>query len=132
MLEATTIDIAIECDWRQLYEAFWRPEAFPRWASGLSDASLIQVGGEWKAKGPGGTVSIVFTQHNPYGVMDHWVVVGAGATIYVPLRVVENGEGAQVALTLFRQPGMSEAAFAEDADAVRRDLARLKTLAESR
>ncbi len=130
MLDATVITIAIGRDWRQVYEAFWRPEAFATWAAGLSDASLRQVDGEWKAEGPGGTVSIAFTEHNPFGVMDHRVRLPDGSTVYVPLRVVENGDGAEVALTLFRQPGMSEADFAGDAAMVRRDLERLKHLAE--
>lgn len=48
----------------------------------------------------------------------------------VPLRVVGNGTGAEVLLTLFRQPGLSQARFRADQDWVRRDLAALKHLAE--
>jgi hypothetical protein len=62
--------------------------------------------------------------------MDHWVRLDAKRTVYVPLRVIENGDGAEVMLTLFRQPGMTDEKFAEDADWVRRDLERLKALAE--
>jgi hypothetical protein len=36
----------------------------PRWASGLSDASLVNVGGEWKATGPDRPITITFTDHN--------------------------------------------------------------------
>jgi len=41
---------------------------------------------------------------------------GAGAEIYTPMRIVENGEGAEVLFTLFRQPGMSDEKFAADAN----------------
>jgi hypothetical protein len=43
----------------------------------------------------------------------------------MPLRVIENGAGAEVSLTLFRRPGMTDEKFAADADWVRRDLATL-------
>ena len=131
MLEATTITVAIARDWREVYEAFWPPQAFPRWASGLADASLTHAGGEWRAQGPEGPVVIRFTGRNDFGVMDHWVRPQHGPAIYVPLRIIANGGGALVSLTLFRQPGMSDARFAEDADWVRRDLQRLKSLAEA-
>ena len=36
--------------------------------------------------------------------MDQFVDTAAGAEIYVPLRVLQNGDGAEVLLTLFRQP----------------------------
>ncbi len=131
MLDATTIAISISRDWREVYEAFWRPEAFARWASGLADASLTEVDDEWRALGPGGPVLIQFSGRNAYGVMDHWVRPHEGPEIYVPLRVIANGDGALVCVTLFRQPGMSAAKFAEDTDWVRRDLERLKQLAEA-
>ena len=44
--------------------------------------------------------------------------------------MVANGTGAEVMLTLFRQPNMSAEMFATDADWVRRDLETLKSLAE--
>ncbi len=131
MLEATTIAVSVAREWRDLYEAFWRPEAFVSWASGLADASLTQAGEEWRTRGPGGPVVIVFTGRNALGVMDHWVRPQDGPTIYVPLRIIGNDDGALVSLTLFRQPGMSDAKFAEDADWVRRDLQRLKAIAEA-
>ena len=131
MLEAETISIAIGCGWRELYERFWRPEAFPLWASGLSEAGLRQDGEAWRARGPEGPVTIRFTPHNPFGVMDHWVEGGEGRVVSVPLRVIENGEGCLVSLTLFRQPDMDEARFAADAAWVERDLQTLKRIAEA-
>ena len=129
VLEATTLSITVARDWRVLYEAIWRPEAFAGWASGLS-GSLAQDGDRWTARGPAGPVTIRFTPHNSFGVMDHWVELGDGSEVYVPLRIVANGGGAEVMLTLYRQPGMSDDAFAADADWVRRDLATLRRLAQ--
>lgn len=129
MLEARTISIAIDRPWRDLYEAIWRPECFPGWASGLSGSPLEKDGEAWRAQGPGGPVRIRFTGHNPFGVMDHHVGGGSGPEIHVPMRVVANGDGAEVLVTLFRQPGTSDARFAADAEWVRRDLLALRAVA---
>ena len=128
MLEARTICISIDRPWREVYEAIWRPEDFPKWASGLSTSSLEKDGDDWKAEGPEGPVKIRFTTHNAFGVMDHYVDVGAGPEIYVPMRIVANDDGTEVLFTLLRQPGMSAAKFLEDAEWVARDLLALKAL----
>lgn len=126
MLPARTYSISINRDWQALYEAIWRPELFPKWASGLAESDLRQEGGKWLADGPEGPISIRFTPHNDYGVMDHFVDTGDGKEIHVPLRVIQNGEGAEVMLTLFRQPGMDDEMFARDAKWITRDLRALK------
>ena len=128
MLESRTISISIDRHWQSIYEAIWRPEAFPKWASGLSKSSLIKDGDAWKAEGSEGSIRISFTDHNPFGVMDHFVTLNSGSTIYIPLRVICNGEGAEVALTLFRQPDMTDSQFETDAEWVMRDLLALKAL----
>lgn len=130
MLEARTISVSIGRPWLDLYEAIWRPECFPNWASGLSKSSLQKDGIVWKAEGPEGEITIRFTDRNAFGVMDHYVDLGSGAEIYVPLRVIPNSGGAEVLLTLFRQPEMTEAKFLADVEWVQRDLVALKAVAE--
>ncbi len=128
MQESRTLSVSINHNWHEVYEAIWRPEDFPKWASGLSKSSLTRKGPTWTAEGPAGPVTITFTDHNAFGVMDHSVTLTDGTEIYVPLRVIRNGEGAEVLLTLLRQPGMSDAQYAADAEWVERDLLVLKTL----
>lgn len=128
MFESRTISISINRIWSEVYEAVWRPEDFPKWASGLSRSSLAKDGDAWKAEGPEGSVRIRFTGHNAFGVMDHYVKPGSGPEIYIPLRIIKNGDGADVQFTLFRQEGVSDAKFAEDAEWVERDLLALKAL----
>ncbi|WP_311271211.1 polyketide cyclase [Sphingobium sp. WCS2017Hpa-17] len=129
MLPARTYSISINRDWQALYEAIWWPEVFPKWASGLAEFDLRQEGDKWLADGPEGPITIRFTPHNDYGVMDHFVDTGDGKEIHVPLRVIQNGNGAEVMLTLFRQPGMDDEMFARDAKWITRDLRALKTFA---
>ena len=121
-MQTRIITVTIDRDWRELYDAIWRPEVFPTWASGLAQSTLVDMGDHWRARGPDGDVTIRFTEHNAFGVMDHRVGLADGAEVYVPMRVYQNGAGAEVALTLFRQPGMSDEQFVADADWVRRDL----------
>ncbi|RJF94181.1 polyketide cyclase [Sphingomonas cavernae] len=130
MLPARTYSVSIACDWRALYERIYRPEFFPEWASGLSDSELHEEGDQWLADGPEGPIRIRFTPHNAHGVMDHWVDVGGGSTVHIPLRVIQNDDGAEVMLTLFRQPGMDDEKFAADIKWINRDLLALKTLIE--
>lgn len=129
MYHSRTISITIDQNWQDIYEAYWRPQDFPKWASGLSRSVLIHDGVRWHAEGPEGTVSIRFTEHNQFGIMDHYVRVNDGPEIYVPLRVIQNGDGAEVQLTLFQQAGISDVKFLADAEWVEQDLLTLKLLA---
>ena len=63
--------------------------------------------------------------------MDQYVDVEGGHEIYVPLRVIPNADGAEVLLTLFRQPEMSPTKFLTDVEWVQRDLLALQTMAIS-
>jgi hypothetical protein len=130
MLPARTFSVSIAMPWQALYERIWRPETFPRWAAGLAETDLRAVGDDWEAVGPDGPIRIRFTPHNDFGVMDHVVDTGEGEAIHVPLRVVPNGDGAEVVLTLFRQPGMTDERFAADIKLVNRDLKALKAMVE--
>jgi hypothetical protein len=125
MLDVMTITVSIDRDWQDLYNAIWRPEAFQSWASGLSESTFEACGDHRKAHGPEGSVTIRFTDHNSFGVMDHYVCLGSGEEVYVPMRVFQNGAGAEVTFTLFRQSRMSDEKFEADAAWVRRDLATL-------
>ena len=132
MLPSRTYGISIPRPWRELYEEVWQPAYFARWASGLAESGLREVDGEWLAEGPEGPIRIRFTAHNAFGVMDHWVDTGSGDPVHIPLRIVENADGAEVMLTLFRQPDMTDERFAADARWINRDLKALRGLVVGR
>ena len=58
---------------------------------------------------------------NPFGILDHDVMLESGVKIHNPMRVVPNGRGSEVIFILFRQPDMSDAQFAADAQWVEKD-----------
>jgi len=124
------LSVYINRDAGYVYNFACVPENFSLWASGLGK-SLKQVNGEWVAEGPKGPVKVKFTKRNDFGVLDHWVSPMPGLQIYIPLRVIPNGSGCEVILTLFRLQDMSDEKFAADAEWVMRDLSTLKNLLES-
>ncbi|MCW3475220.1 SRPBCC family protein [Limobrevibacterium gyesilva] len=128
---ALTLGIGIARPLAEVYAFLAEPGNFAKWASGLGH-SFHRIGdGEWRAETPMGPMTIRFTAPNPYGVLDHDVIPETGGAMHNPMRVVANGDGSEVVFTLFQRPGVSDAAFARDADWVRRDLLALKTLLES-
>jgi len=130
LFEARPMTVSIARSADQVYAFAHRPESFPKWAAGLG-AGLTRDGDRWVAHGPDGDVHVRFSPQNPYGVLDHWVTLPDGTEISIPLRVVANGDGAEVTLTLFRVPGMDDATFDRDQGMVAEDLAKLKALLES-
>lgn len=129
-MAARTIGVTIARDWRGLYDEFRHPEAFARWASGMSEAGVHAVDGAWVGEGPQGPIRVRFSPENAFGVLDHWVTPEGGTEIAIPLRILANGEGAEVILTLFRQPGMGDETWERDGEWVAKDLATLKRIAE--
>jgi hypothetical protein len=129
-MAARTLGITIERPWEEVYRFLAEPMNYPAWASGLGN-SMTPAGDHWIAQGRDGPVCVRFTPPNPLGVADHVVVPPPGGELSIPLRVLPNGSGSLVMLTLFRPPGVNDARFEADADWVNRDLASLKRLLES-
>lgn len=130
LLSARTIGISIERNWQDVYDFMHRPLNFAKWAFGLA-SDLHQEDGVWLGNTSEGLVAVRFSDRNAYGTLDHWVTPQGEREIAIPLRVIQNGDGAEVMLTLFRQPEMTDELFARDAEWVENDLATLKSLLES-
>jgi hypothetical protein len=97
----------------EVYNYVSDPKNLSKWASGLSAA-----------------VKVRFVERNKFGVLDHFVSVGAGPEVYMPMRVFPNGDGSEVLITVFRRDGVTEEKFVDDTQWVRRDLEALKQLLE--
>jgi hypothetical protein len=108
-----TVRMTIDRPAPEVYEFVSNPKNLAIWASGVAQDAKVR-----------------FVERNRYGVLDHYVSVSGREEVYVPMRVFPNGEGAEVLLTIFRRPGMSEQQFGEDAQWMRRDLEALKALLE--
>jgi hypothetical protein len=130
ILPARIVHIGIDRNWMDVYAFASKPENMPLWASGLA-SGLTQDGADWMADGgPIGKVRVRFAPANDLGVIDHTVTLENGLVVENALRVVPNGDGAEVMFTLLRQPAMDDAAFEADTRHVEKDLKTLKALLE--
>ena len=68
------------------------------------------VDDDWVAETAAGPVRVKFAERNEFGVLDHYVITASGESIYNPLRVLGNGDGAEVVFTLYRREGMDTTA----------------------
>ena len=128
-LEAQHISISINRPFAEVNDFLALPANFEQWAAGLG-SGFKQVAGEWMFAAGDGLGKIRFTEKNPFGVADHYVLPPNGGEVYVPLRAVPNASGSEVTLTLFRQPEMTDQQFEADQAAVQRDLEQLKAVLE--
>jgi uncharacterized protein YndB with AHSA1/START domain len=127
--ETRLISISIARSPQEVYDFVADPKNLPRWASGLG-TSIAKVNGQWVAQTPQGPVKVRFAPPNGLGVLDHYVTLPTGRETYVPLRVIPNNTGSELTFTLFRQPGMADQKFLEDAEWVLKDLTKLKEILE--
>jgi len=79
---------------------------------------------------PADEVYAYASPRNDFGILDHYVTLDSAEVIYIPMRVITDESGSEVLFTLRRRPGITEAEFGADADAVAADLARLKCVME--
>jgi uncharacterized protein YndB with AHSA1/START domain len=126
---AYNINVTIERPLAEVYDFLSQPENFPRWASGLA-TSIAPEGDHWVTDSPDGRLTIRFSPTNDLGIVDHQVTMPSGVEVYIPMRVVTNGDGSEVIFTLFHTPGMSDAVLERDIGLVEGDLATLKELLE--
>ncbi|WP_438747822.1 SRPBCC family protein [Pararhizobium sp. O133] len=129
VMKSTIVHIGIERSWRDVYAFAAKPENMPLWASGLS-AGLEPDGADWITSGPLGNARVTFSPPNDFGVLDHLVTMESGLKVHNALRVVPNGDGAEVMFTLLKLPDMGDEQFASDAEWVKKDLQALKKILE--
>jgi hypothetical protein len=127
LLKARTLAVSIGRPPDQVYDFVSDPRNLPRWSF---FRSVTRSGDQWVVDTPDGPVGLRFVEANELGVLDHYVKLGSGVEIHVPMRVIPNGQGSEVLFTLLQTPDMTEEEFAEDAKQVERDLATLKAVLE--
>jgi hypothetical protein len=115
---------------RVVYEYASDPANLAHWAPGLGSSVRLEDG-RWLLDAPGGGIAeVVFVPRNDLGVLDHEVNLPDGEIVYIPFRVVADGDGAEVVFTVRRAAGMTDAEFDRDTAAVAADLALLKRILE--
>ena len=128
--ESRHLAVSIDRPAEAVYRYARDPAHLPVWAAGLA-GGIRSERGEWVADSPMGRVLVRFVPVNEYGVLDHDVVLPTGETVTNPLRVLADGDGAEVVFTLRRRPGMTDEEWAADVAAVSADLESLKRALEA-
>ena len=129
LMETKVITVAIERSPRDVYDFIVDPTNLPLWAPGFAQ-SVTKDDEGWVVITSEGPMRIMFVDRNDLGVADHYVTVTPGHELFNPMRVIPNGEGAEVMFTLFRSVDASVDRFSTDAQLVRNDLQSLKSLLE--
>ena len=130
LLKSRTLTVAIARDPRTVYAFVSNLENLPKWAPAFC-LSIVREGSGWRIQTPQGPMGIRIAAPNPAGVLDHVVMPAPGVEVFVPMRVVPNGQGSEVLFTLFHRPDMTAEQFARDAGLVAQDLRSLKRVLES-
>lgn len=129
--ESRFVTVAIERSPDDVYRYASNFETWTKWAHGLG-TSVRKVGDLWVAGGgPLGEVKVRLAEPNAFRVLDHDVTLPNGQTVHNAVRVIPNAEGSEVVFAVFRRPGTTEQAFADDWGAVEKDLRKLKAILES-
>lgn len=129
MNKSKTMSTYIKSDPKTVYDFVSNLENLPRWASSTFP-SIMEVNGEWLVDSPTGRNKVMITEENDFGILDHHVKLTSGVEVYVPMRVIKNGDGSEVLLTVFQAPEMTDDGYAKDIQTVEKDLNHLKTLIE--
>lgn len=129
---AETIDVPPDVVAQDLAD----PTTHPEWATEFFAGPVEPTSdGDFAATVPmmGGLVRLRVEAHPALGVVDLYLAPeGAPFGPPLPIRVVPNGDGADVLFTLARFPGTSDEAWARGIDSMRRELSRLRRRLEAR
>ena len=127
------IKISIERPYDEVYDFLADPKNFPRWAANPGSGMQHVTGNDYLVDLPVGRRVIRLTPHNKFGVLDYQVIdKGRPVGQVVPVRLHANGTGCELVLIWLQRPGASDQQFRSDVEWVQSDLARLKSLLESR
>ena len=134
LLRSRTLNVSINCKPKTIYEFVLNLENFPIWAR-MACHSIKLLNGEWIAETPQGQAKVRIMERNNLGILDHYVRLLSSPNIdeevFVPMRVVQNGDGSEVVFTVYQLEGMSEEKYAEDLRMVEQDLQNLKSIVEN-
>ncbi|MGC1134372.1 MAG: hypothetical protein WA941_16210 [Nitrososphaeraceae archaeon] len=129
MMKSRTMNTSINSNPQIVYDFVSNLENLPRWASNTFP-SIKEVNGEWVVDTSQGQNKVMLAERNNFGILDHYVKLTSGVEVYVPMRVVKNGDGSEIMLTVFQTPEMTDERYAEDIKTVEKDLNHLKTIIE--
>lgn len=128
-MKSKTISTYIAVPPEVVYAFASNPANLPAWVPSFCKSAEF-FNGQWVVQSPEGPVIFAFVEANPYGVLDHTITFPSGLMLTNPMRVVPNGSGSELLLTLFQHEGMSDEQFKEDESLVQKDMETLRLILE--
>ena len=129
ILPSKTVSVSIDRTPQDVYDYVSDFMNAPQWATQFCLSVKPSEDG-WVIETPAGAMKVRMAERNSLGILDHYVSPTPETEVYAPMRVLVNGPGSEVIFTVFRQPGMTDEQFADDAGMVEKDLQNLKAILE--
>ncbi len=107
------------------------PANLPLWAVGFCRA-IRREGPDWIVETSKGEVGLRYAVRPDLGTIDFHMTPSPGATITAYSRVIANGDGADYVFTQQQPPGMPDEVFAHQVEALREELAVLRSIVRAR
>ncbi len=131
-MKTETLSVSIHASADQVYRYVRDAQNLPRWVPFFTSVIPSDTQDMWLVDTPDGPAEFQFVEDNPFGVLDHTIRFASGASLTNPMRVLRNGQSSVLTFTLFQLNAMSEEQFNEDVRLVKKDLATIRRLIESR
>jgi hypothetical protein len=127
---AEVVHVSILASPRQVIAFLVDVHDWTTWAPWIRSVSRSSAR-DWMLDTDAGPMKVRFVEQNTLGVLDHEVTTASGVAVLNSMRVLANGSGSELVMVVFQSPEASTEQFERDVQAVRDDLARIKTVAES-
>ena len=124
MMRADTRTITINNkSQKEVFEYLLQVEKWPEWS--VFAPSVTKDGNLWIVHTPQGDIKLRPAFNAELALLDHYLLVGDNE-IFIPNRVVPNGSGAEVIITIFQAPNLTEDKYQEQIGWVEKELQNLK------
>lgn len=129
-MRSNTQAVTIEAPAAQVFAFVAKPENLPRWAIGFASA-IRPSGDEWIVRtGNGADVVVQYELDVDRGTVDFHLRPSPGVEAVAYARVITNGDGSDFVFTQQQPPGMPDAVFEAQTEALHHELVTLKALLE--
>lgn len=122
---AEHISLYIDCHPAQVYEFLCAPENISQWSRDLN-GPVEQVENGWIFDSSQGPVKVCFSLRNEFGVLDYSLTFTSGEVYQLPMRVLPNGCGSELVMTIWIADGTSHQDFLRYKQMVKEDLIAIK------
>ena len=131
MMPTQVVSLPIARPVKQVYEFLVQPENFARWAF-VGDTAMRHLSdNEWAVETSVGPRILKFATRNDYFDLTHTASPPGEAPHTIPMRLIANGDGAQLIYVFMQYPGLGDAELRSMMEWVTADLGVLKSYLET-